>query len=42
MGYAQENNQEGLQRLASQLEQDKDFMAQQVNDLKIESNALRH
>jgi chromosome segregation ATPase len=35
-----ENNQEGLQRLCSQLEQDKLFMQQQINDLKVEAGAL--
>ena len=41
MNMNQENTQEGLQRLCSQLEQDKNFMQQQINDLKIESSALR-
>lgn len=41
MNMTQENNTEGLQRLCSQLEQDKNFMQQQINDLKIESSALR-
>lgn len=35
-----ENSQAGLQRLCSQLEQDKLFMQQQVNDLKVEAGAL--
>ena len=38
---SQETNQEGLQRMVQQLEQDKAFMAQQVQDFKIESEALR-
>ena len=36
-----ESNKEGLQRMCSQLEQDKQFMNQQLQDLKIESSALR-
>ena len=36
-----ESNKEGLQRICAQLEQDKEFMGQQVNDLKIEASALR-
>ena len=36
-----ESNKEGLQRMCAQLEQDKGFMGQQVQDLKIESSALR-
>lgn len=38
---SQENGQESLQRMCSQLEQDKQFMQQQISDLRIESDALR-
>lgn len=36
-----ESSKEGLQRTCAQLEQDKRFMSQQINDLKIEASALR-
>lgn len=35
-----ESHQEGLQRMCSQLEQDKAFMNQQINDLKLENSAI--
>lgn len=41
MGMNLDSQQENLQRLCAQLEQDKCFMSQQINDLKIESSALR-
>ena len=36
-----ESNKEGLQRMCSQLEQDKLYLTQQINDTKVEASALR-
>ena len=41
MNMNSENNKEGLQRICAQLEQDKNYMQQQIQDLKIEASALR-
>ena len=37
-----ESNQENVQRMCSQLEQDKQFMSQQINDLKIETSVKKY
>jgi hypothetical protein len=39
--HSVEQNKEGLQRLCAELEQDKAYLQQQLNDLKMESSSLR-